>query len=113
MLTENRSVAPTVSSSMKLRLERRSSSMLQSAAMRPLLRISTSSQVSSISRSRCEEMSSRMLPSLRISLMSLDHALARDGIEAVGGLIENEQARAVRQRLGQLDQVASCPASRC
>ena len=86
------SVAPTVSSSMKLRCERRSSSMLQSAAMRPFLRIRTSSQVSSISRSRWEEMSRRMLPSLRISWMRLDHALAGDGIEAVGGLVEDEQA---------------------
>jgi len=80
LLTEKRSVAPTVSSSMKLRFDRRSSSMLQSEAMRPFFRIRTSSQVSSMSRSRCDEISSRMLPLLANILDELNHALAGDGI---------------------------------
>src|ERR1700679_2048198 len=38
-------------------------------------------------------------------LDELDHALASDGIEAVGRLVKNEQAWAMRQGLGQLDEL--------
>ncbi len=37
--------------------------------------------------------------------MSLDHALARHGVEAVGRLIENQQFWTVRQCLRQLDEL--------
>src|SRR5256886_12654695 len=49
--------APIVSNSRNLRLARRSSTRLQMEAICPFRRISTSSQVSSTSRSRCEESS--------------------------------------------------------
>jgi len=64
------STPPVISISMKLRCDRRSSSMFEIAAMRPLFKISTSSHVSSMSRSRCDEMSRCVPPCLRISLMS-------------------------------------------
>ena len=70
--------------------------------MLPSLRISTSSQHSSTSRSRCEERIRWRSPRSRISWMSWIMRSARGRIEAVGGLVEKQQLGTVRDGLRQL-----------
>src|SRR5260370_1388740 len=62
--------APMVSNSRNLRLARRSSTRLQMEAICPFRKISTSSQVSSTSRRRCEESSRQISLASRISRIS-------------------------------------------
>ena len=73
--------------------------------MRPCLRMSTSSQVSSTSRSRCEHRIRCRSAALANVADQPDHALARGRIETVGGLVEKQQPRAVRDGLRQLGEL--------
>jgi hypothetical protein len=76
---------------MKLRLERRSSSMLQRAAMRPFFEDQDfiAGLIDVAEQMRGDEQPDAAF--FANFLDQLNHALAGDGIEAVGGLIEDEK----------------------